>query len=79
MICLRFVRMKKFLNRYVIGQVISFEISEMRQLFVICQMRPNYEGESSIIQLWRPAGLRLYHRPFGLSNSLAHFSASSNR
>ena len=32
------------MNRYLIDQVISLEISEMRPLFVICQMCPNTFG-----------------------------------
>jgi hypothetical protein len=36
------------LNRYLIGQVISFEISEMRPLFVICQMCPNTFGLTKV-------------------------------
>jgi hypothetical protein len=47
-----FVRRKNFLNTYLIDQVISFQISEMRPLFVICQMSPNalghYQYESGI-------------------------------
>ena len=52
---LLFLRRQNLLNAHLINQVISFQISEMRPLFIICQVRANpvghYQNESSIIHV----------------------------